>query len=104
MSNSFFVVIRNDFANAMNQFLATFYEFQYKTEYSKTYLYIPKEILDKSIDELIKDKAIVTRLDGKSFQKIRSIQIGFVLSGFVEMASPIQRNSSYSRSFDEFWR
>ena len=60
------LVIKNDFASAMDQFLATFDELRYKSEHSKTYLYVPKDSLSKSIDELIRDKAMVTRFDGRS--------------------------------------
>jgi hypothetical protein len=54
-------VIKNDFASELNQFLATFYEIQYK---DISYLFIPKEGVDKPPEELIKDKALVTRFEG----------------------------------------
>ncbi|CAF0762898.1 unnamed protein product [Adineta steineri] len=54
-------MIKNDFVSELNQFLATFYERQYKDQSSMTYLFIPKDGLDKTIEELIKDKAFITR-------------------------------------------
>ncbi|CAF4640561.1 unnamed protein product [Rotaria sp. Silwood1] len=56
-------MIKNDFANELNQFLATFYEIQYKNMLSMTYLFIPKDGVDKTIEELVKDKALVTRFE-----------------------------------------
>ncbi|CAF2418248.1 unnamed protein product [Rotaria sp. Silwood2] len=47
----------------LNQFLATFYEMQYKKMSSMTYLFIPKDGIDKTIEELIKDKALVARFE-----------------------------------------
>jgi len=62
---SFFsLVIKNDFASELNQFLSTFYEKQYKDILSMTYLFIPKDGVDKTVEELIKDKAIITRFEG----------------------------------------
>jgi hypothetical protein len=55
------LVIKNDFISELNQFLATLYEVQYK---SMTYLYIPKDGIDKTVEELIKDKALVARFEG----------------------------------------
>jgi len=57
-------VIKNDFVSELNQFLATFYERQYKDILSMTYLFIPKDGLDKSVEELVKDKALITRFEG----------------------------------------
>ncbi|CAF4112770.1 unnamed protein product, partial [Rotaria magnacalcarata] len=56
-------IIKNDFASELNQFLATFYEIQYKHITSRTYLFIPKDGADKTIEELLKDKALVTRFE-----------------------------------------
>ena len=61
-------MVKNDFASDLNQFLATFYEFQYKDSSSITYLFIPKDGVDKTIEELIKDKALVTRFEGKNIK------------------------------------
>ena len=61
-----FPVIKNDFANEVNQFLATFYEIQYQDASSMTHLYIPKEGVDKSIEDLLQDKTLVTRFEGTS--------------------------------------
>ncbi|CAF4716798.1 unnamed protein product [Rotaria socialis] len=41
----------------------TFYEIQYKHITSRTYLFIPKDGVDKTIEELRKDKALVTRFE-----------------------------------------
>jgi hypothetical protein len=60
----FLEVIKNDFAAELNQFLATFYEIQYKDTSYITYLFIPKEGVEKSSEELAKDKALVTRYEG----------------------------------------
>lgn len=57
-------MIKNNFASELNQFLAIFYEIQYKDISSMTYLFIPKDGLDKPIEELIKDKELVTRFEG----------------------------------------
>jgi hypothetical protein len=57
-------VIKNDFVSELNQFLATLYEVQYKDTSSMTYLYIPKDGVDKTVEELVKDKALVTRFEG----------------------------------------
>ena len=58
-------MIKNDFANELNQFLSTFYEIQYKDSQSMTYLYIPKDSIDKPIEELIKNKELVKRFEGR---------------------------------------
>ncbi len=55
-------MIKNDFAGELNQFLATFYEVQYK---EMTYLFIPKDGVDKTAEELVKDKVLVTRFEGR---------------------------------------
>jgi hypothetical protein len=60
------LVIKNDFASELNQCLATFYENQYRNQASMTYLYIPKECVDRTVDELVKDKALITRFEGKN--------------------------------------
>jgi len=57
-------VIKNDFANELNQFLATFYEIQYKDILSMTYLFVPKDGIDKTVEELVKDKELITRFEG----------------------------------------
>ncbi len=57
-------MIKNDFASELNQFLATFYERQYKDILSMTYLFIPKDSVDKTIEELVKDKELITRFEG----------------------------------------
>lgn len=57
------LVIKNDFASELNQFLATFYDVQYQ---EKTYLFIPKDSLDKTAEELVQDKELVTRFEGRS--------------------------------------
>ncbi|CAF1052735.1 unnamed protein product [Didymodactylos carnosus] len=57
------LVIKNDFATELNSFLATLYEHQYKDSSYITYLFIPKEGVDKPSDELIKDKALITRFE-----------------------------------------
>jgi dynein heavy chain len=58
-------VIKNDFAGELNQFLAAFYEVQYK---EMTYLFIPKDGVDKTVEELVKDKVLVTRFEGKTVE------------------------------------
>ena len=58
----FLLVIKNDFASELNQFLATFYDVQYR---EKTYLFIPKDSLDKTAEELVQDKELVTRFEGR---------------------------------------
>ncbi len=58
-------MIKNDFISELNQFLATFYEIQYKDILSMTYLFIPKDSIDKTVEELVKDKELVTRFEGK---------------------------------------
>ncbi|CAF4217873.1 unnamed protein product [Rotaria sp. Silwood2] len=58
-------MIKNDFSSELNQFLATFYEMQYKKMSSMTYLFIPKDGIDKTIEELIKDKALVARFESR---------------------------------------
>jgi hypothetical protein len=57
-------VIKNDFASELNQFLATFYEIQYKDILSMTYLFVPKDGIDKTVEELVKDKELITRFEG----------------------------------------
>lgn len=58
------LVIKNDFASELNQFLATFYERQYKDLPSMTYLYVPKDAANKTVEEIIQDKALVARFEG----------------------------------------
>jgi len=60
----FFLVIKNDFASELNQFLATFYEIQYKDILSMTYLFVPKDGIDKTVEELVKDKELIIRFEG----------------------------------------
>ncbi len=57
-------MIKNDFASELNQFLATFYEIQYKDILSMTYLFVPKDGIDKTVEELVKDKELITRFEG----------------------------------------
>lgn len=57
-------MIKNDFASELNQFLAIFYEIQYKEILSMTYLFIPKDGVDKPIEELVKNKELVIRFEG----------------------------------------
>jgi hypothetical protein len=52
-------VIKNDFASELNQFLARFYEVQYK---DMTYLFIPKDVVDKTAEELVKDLKVEASL------------------------------------------
>ena len=66
----FLLVIKNDFTSELNQFLATFYEVQYQ---ERTYLFIPKDSLDKTADELVKDKELVTRFEGSLISRKLSI-------------------------------
>ncbi len=61
---NFSLVIKNDFASELNQFLATFYEIQYKDILSMTYLFVPKDGIDKTVEELVKDKELITRFEG----------------------------------------
>ena len=58
------LVIKNDFASELNQFLATFYQLQYKDLSSMTYLYVPKDAMNKTVEELIQDKALLARFEG----------------------------------------
>jgi len=46
----------------LNQFLATFYDVQHQ---DITYLFIPKDGVDKTVEELLKDKVLVTRFEGR---------------------------------------
>ncbi len=55
----FSIVIKNDFASELNQFLARFYEVQYK---DMTYLFIPKDVVDKTAEELVKDLKVEASL------------------------------------------
>ena len=63
-------MIKNDFAHGVNQCLATLYETQYPDTSSMTYLYIPKEGIDKPIDDLLRDKALVTRFEGTTSARL----------------------------------
>lgn len=82
----------------MNQFLATFYEVQYQ---ELTYLFIPKDSVDKTTDELVQDKELVTRFEGTLISRELSTMILCFISTCSKMAPSIEENSSNSRSFDE---
>ncbi|UJR33040.1 hypothetical protein I4U23_020499 [Adineta vaga] len=56
-------MIKNDYMSELNQFLAIFYERQYKDLSSSTYLFIPKDGLDRTVEELVQNKAMVTRFE-----------------------------------------
>ncbi|CAF0769681.1 unnamed protein product [Adineta ricciae] len=56
-------MIKNDFISVSNHFLATFYEKQYHDTSSMTYLYIPKDGLDRTVEVLIKDRMLITRFE-----------------------------------------
>jgi hypothetical protein len=61
MCGVFLLVIKNDFASELNQFLATFYDVQYS---EMTYLFLPKDGVDQTVEELVKDKELVARFEG----------------------------------------
>lgn len=67
------LVIKSDFASELNQFLAIFYDVQYQ---DMTYLFISKDGVDKTAEELVQDKALVTRFEGRGVSdELRSITL-----------------------------
>ena len=61
-------MVKNDFAAELNQFLAATYEIQYKKILSMTYLFIPKDGVDKSAEQLVTDKGLVTRFESIKYK------------------------------------